>query len=268
MTSAGHEDLPLIDVRQPRPAAVYAYLLGAKGSFAADRRLGDDLVQAVPTIRQMAWQNREFMARATAFLARECGIIQFLDIGVGMPMAQNLHDIAQAIRPEARVVYVDNDPIVLSHARALMRDEANQIDYIEADLAEPARILKDRALRLTLDPKRPIGLTMIGVLMHVSDYDDPWGSARVLMDALPSGSYVAISHLGLDFEPEAMMQVRDFAAQAGMTVVPRTKDEVQRFFEGWELVDPELVPVSSWRLDDTRPDPDPAYYWAGVARKP
>ncbi|HEX5541285.1 MAG TPA: SAM-dependent methyltransferase, partial [Micromonospora sp.] len=169
-----------------------------------------------------------------------------------------------------RVVYVDNDPIVLVHARALMvSDERGRTEYIHADLNKPDKILNDPTLLDTLDLNRPVGLMLVAILMLLSDAEDPWDKVRTLMDAVPSGSYLAISHPGQDFNPEAMAGVAAAAGRGGMTLVPRVRDEVARFFGDWEMVEPGVVPVMGWRPDGEPPtDPNAAYYWAGVARKP
>jgi len=260
---------PGIDTTIPHSARMYDWWLGGKDNFASDRELGAMFVEAIPTIRTMAQENRAFMHRSTRFLVEQ-GIDQFLDIGTGIPTKPNLHETAQRINPEARVVYVDNDPIVLVHARALMvGDERGRTEYIDADLSEPEKILADPALTATLDLSRPVGLMLIAVLMLLADDEDPWGKAKVLMDAVPSGSYVAITHPGQDFNPEAMAAIVAAAQQGQVTLVPRVRDDVARFFADWELVDPGVSPVMGWRPDGEPPDdPNAAYYWAGVARKP
>jgi hypothetical protein len=261
---------PGIDTSVPHSARMYDWWIGGKDNFAADRALGAAFAQAIPSIRTMAMENRRFLHRVVRFLTAEAGLRQFLDIGTGIPTSPNVHEIAQEIAPDTRVVYVDNDPIVLVHARALMvSGDLGTTEYIDADLRDPRRILSDEALTNTLDLTRPVGLLMIAILMLVSDEEDPWGKVRALLDALPSGSYVAITHPGQDFDPEAMAGVVAAATQGGMTLVPRVRDDVARFFADWELVEPGVVPVMAWRPEGKPPaDPNAAYYWAGVARKP
>lgn len=258
-----------IDTSVAHSARMYDWWLGGKDNFAADRELGEAFAKAIPTIRTMARENRRFMHRATRFLAGPAGVDQFLDIGTGIPTRPNLHETAQEINPEARVVYVDNDPIVLVHARALMVSDARgRTEYIHGDLTEPEKILTNVTLTGTLDLNRPVGLMLVAVLMLLDDAQDPWGRAQVLMDALPSGSYVAITHPGQDFDPEAMAGIVAAAQRGRMTVVPRVRADVVRFFGDWELVEPGVVPVMAWRPDGDPPgDPSAAYYWAGVARK-
>ncbi|MFJ6211754.1 SAM-dependent methyltransferase [Streptomyces sp. NPDC092296] len=261
-----------VDLRTDRPhsARMYDYWLGGKTNFDPDRALGEMFERQIPGIRSMARENRRFLGRAVRYLAAEGGIRQFLDIGTGIPTEGNTHEVAQAVAPESRVVYVDNDPIVLAHARALMADgEHGRTAYIDADLRDPGAILAHPELTGTLDLSQPVGLTLVAVLMLIADRDDPWGLVRQLLDALAPGSYIAVSHPGSDFDPAAMRQIADAAGHDGMTLVPRTQEEVARFFGDWELVDPGVVPVMGWRPDGEPPaDPAAAYYWSGVARKP
>jgi len=218
----------------------------------------------------MARENRKFLGRAVRHLVNDAGIRQFLDIGTGIPTGGNVHEVAQDLAPDARVVYVDNDPIVLAHARALLvSGDRGQTTYIYADFNEPERILTDPALTRTLDLDQPVGLVMVAILMLQRDAEDPWAKSRALMDALPSGSYVAISHPGRDFDPETMAAIEAVAAQGHVPMVPRVREAVARFFADWELIDPGLVPVKAWRPPvEPVAHPEAAYYWAGVARKP
>ncbi|MFB9239436.1 SAM-dependent methyltransferase [Plantactinospora siamensis] len=253
----------------PHSARVYDWWLGGKDNFAVDRQVGAAMIDAIPTLRTMAAENRRFVHRVARHLVTDAGIRQFLDIGTGIPTRPNLHDIAQSLAPETRVVYVDNDPIVLAHARALMDSTpAGRSEYIHADLREPARILADPTLTGTLDLTRPVALTLIAILMLLPDADDPAGLIRELADALPAGSYLAITHPTADFNPTEMAAAVGAATGSGMTLVPRSKDEVARLFDGWELVEPGIVPVRAWRPEEPPTDPESAYYWAGLARKP
>ncbi len=259
-----------IDNGVPHSARIYDYWLGGKDNFAADRAVAEALISAIPTVRSMAAENRRFVHRVARYLVGQAGVRQFLDVGTGIPTRPNLHEVAQEIAPETRVVYVDNDPIVLAHARALMiSTEQGRSEYIHADLREPELIVNHRKLREVLDLNRPVALTIVATLMLLEDAEDPWRKIRVLMDALPSGSYVAITHPTGDFNPEAVKKAVDAAVGSGMTLVPRSRDEVARFFAGWDLVEPGIVPVAAWQPDDGAPtDPHAAYYWAGIARKP
>ncbi|WP_191837239.1 SAM-dependent methyltransferase [Catellatospora chokoriensis] len=267
---AGGEEVapPGVDTSTPHSARMYDWWLGGKDNFAADRAMGDAFIQAIPTIKTMAKENRKFLGRAVNYLVADAGVRQFLDIGTGIPTRPNLHEDAQAVAPETRVVYVDNDPIVLAHARALLvSSEQGRSEYIHADLRKPQEILSDPALLQTLDLSKPVALMMVAVLMLLKDAEDPWGHTRELMDALPSGSYLTITHPGREFDEEAMEVIRSSAERGGMTVIPRTKADVARFFEGWDLVEPGVVPVMAWHPDGELADPNGAFYWAGMARK-
>jgi hypothetical protein len=256
------------DTGIPHSARMYDYWLGGKDHFAVDRQMAELFLQQIPSLREMAKENRNFVTRATHFLASE-GIRQFLDIGTGIPTSPNLHETAQEIAPEARVVYVDNDPVVLAHARALMvSSDQGTVAYVDADLREPGKILTVPQLTHVLDLREPVALMLIAVLMLIGDDDDPYGKVAALRDALPSGSYIALTHPTQDFDPEAMEAVTAAATQGGMTFAPRTRAKVEGFFGDWELVSPGLVPVLSWRPQQEPADPESAYYWAAVARKP
>jgi hypothetical protein len=260
---------PGVNVNVPHSARIYDYWLGGKDNFAADRAVGEAMIQAIPGMRYMAGENRKFVHRAARDLVAKEGIRQFLDIGTGIPTRPNLHEIAQQIAPETRVVYVDNDPIVLVHARALMiSTDEGRSEYIAADLRDPRSILTEPVLADTLDLTKPVGLTLIAILMLLADADDPWSIVATLRDTMPSGSCLAITHPTGDFNRAEMDQAVGAATGAGMTLVARSKDEVQRFFGDWQMLEPGLVPVSAWRPDEPVEKPQAAYYWAGVARKP
>ncbi|GIF25177.1 hypothetical protein BJ973_007429 [Actinoplanes tereljensis] len=260
---------PGVNINVPHSARIYDYWLGGKDNFAVDRAVGEAMIQAIPGMRYMAGENRKFVHRVARDLVAKEGIRQFLDIGTGIPTRPNLHEIAQQLEPSARVVYVDNDPIVLVHARALMVSKPEgRSEYISADLRDAASILEDKVLRDTLRSDEPVGLTLIAILMLLSDSDDPWTLVGALRDAMPSGSCLAITHPTADFAPDEVNQAVDAATGAGMTLVARSQEAVRRFFGDWELLDPGLVPVSSWRPDAPVENPEAAYYWAGVARKP
>jgi hypothetical protein len=258
---------PGVNINVPHSARIYDYWLGGKDNFAVDRGVGEAMMQAIPGMRYMAAENRKFIHRA----AREMvglGLRQFLDVGTGIPTSPNLHEVAQRLAPDSRVVYVDNDPIVLAHARALMiSSEQGRSEYISADLRDTDSILEDKVLRDTFDFGRPIGLTLIAILMLLADADDPWARVAELRDAMPSGSCLAITHPTADFAPDEVHRAVEAATDAGMTLVVRDRVAVERFFGDWEMLEPGLVPVSSWRPDESVENPEAAYYWAGVARK-
>ncbi|HEX6196718.1 MAG TPA: SAM-dependent methyltransferase [Jiangellaceae bacterium] len=260
---------PQIDTTVAHSARVYDYWLGGKDNFEADRALGDAMIRAIPSLAQMARANRDFLGRAVRYLCTEAGVRQFLDIGTGIPTAGNVHEIAQATAPESRVVYVDHDPIVLSHAQALMTSTAEGMTrFMMADLREPEAILADPALAETLDMERPVGLMLVAILMYFHDADGVHEWVSTLLDGLPSGSYMAITHPTADFDPVAVDGAVAAATHAGITLVPRSKAEVESFLTGLDVVEPGVVPVLAWRPDEPPADADAAWYWAAVARKP
>lgn len=260
---------PDIDTSVPHSARVYNYWLGGKDNYAADRALGEMIAERVPTIRTIVQTNRSFLGRVVRHLSGEAGIGQYLDIGTGIPAPGNVHEVAQAIIPQTRVLYVDNDPIVLAHARALMTSNSmGHTAFIQCDLRDPMAILSDPVLQTTLDLDEPVALMLVGILMHVADEEDPYGIVETLMDPLPSGSYLTITHPTADFNAEAMGAIAGSNQQSGITFRPRSKAEVAAFFDGLELVEPGVVPVLSWRPDEPSQDPLSAYLYAAVGRKP
>jgi len=253
------------------PARVYDYWLGGKDNFPADRALAEHIMEAIPTMRTMAAANRAFLSRAVRYLVEEAGIRQFLDIGTGIPTSPNVHEVAQAVTPDSRVVYVDNDPIVLAHARALLTSqEAGETSFIGADLRQPKSILDHPTLTSTLDLSQPVAVMLVAVLMYFRDTDNPnpFEMVTTLLEAMPPGSYLAITHPTADFNTEAMGGAVAAAERSGVTLVPRNQAETEEFFAGLDVVDPGVTPVLSWRPEKPPDDPRSAYYWAGIARKP
>jgi len=250
----------------PHIARVYNYWLGGKDHFAADRELAEQFIAADPEVIAGVRANRAFLRRAVHYLAAEAGIRQFLDIGTGIPTANNTHEVAQRAAPAARVVYVDNDPVVLAHARALLTsDLPGATDYIDADLRDTGTILAEAAR--TLDFSQPVAVMLVGILQCIPDDDDPRGIVAKLMDAVPPGSYLAISHPAADFYAEARAGAALLdKALAGRTIF-RSRADMVRLFDGLELVGPGLVSVSQWRSGQAA-DTKPLANWAGVARKP
>ena len=248
-------------------ARVYDYWLGGKDNFAADRAAGDQAIAAYPDIVFSVRANRAFLARAVRFLAGECGIRQFLDIGTGIPTANNTHEVAQSVAPESRIVYVDNDPIVLAHARALLTSGPHgATSYIDADLRETGKILEGAAD--TLDFSQPVAVMLMAILQHIPADDDPYRIVATLMDAVPPGSYLAISHPASDIEPEQMAKMAERLNQMMAEKVSfRDQAEVARFFRGLELAEPGLVRAQLWRPDSELTAASPAALWGGVARK-
>jgi hypothetical protein len=262
---------PKIDTTVPHPARRYDYWLGGKDNFAADRDSGDAVAAAWPAIRTAVIENRAFLRRAVTFLAEEAGIRQFLDIGTGIPTPPNVHEVAQGIDPAARVVYVDNDPLVLAHARALMvGTPEGATAYIDADLRDPDKILGDADLDRVLDLSQPVALMLISVLHFMTDDADPYGIVARLVDAVPSGSYLTITHPTYDVLPPETVAGLD-RANAASLLQPRSRAEFTRFFDGLELVSPGVELVSDWRAgDEPQPRPtaaDSALYGA-IARIP
>lgn len=261
---------PEINTNVPQSARVYDYWLGGKDHFPADRALGDAIAGALPTIRTQVRAQRAFLGRAVRYLTRDAGIRQYLDIGTGIPSAGNVHDVAQEVAPESRVLYVDNDPIVLAHARALMAGTAEgPVAFIQADLREPEAILSDPAVAGTLDLAQPVGLVLIGVMHHLRDDDGPRRIVATLVDALAPGSYLVLSQSTPDFDPDAMRALAAASEQGGIPNVPRSLADTEPFFAGLELVEPGLVPMATWRPDPgAEQDPRSVYAYGGVARKP
>jgi SAM-dependent methyltransferase len=261
---------PEINTNVPQSARVYDYWLGGKDHFPADRALGDAIAEALPTIRTQVRAQRAFLGRAVRYLTRDAGVRQFLDIGTGIPSAGNVHDVAQEIAPESRVLYVDNDPIVLAHARALMSGTPQgSVAFIQADLREPEAILGDPAVAGTLDLAEPVGLVLIGVMHHLRDDDHPRRIVATLVDALAPGSYLVLSQSTPDFDPDAMGALAAASEQGGIPNVPRSLADTEPFFAGLELVEPGLVPMATWHPDPGEGlDPRSVYAYGGVARRP
>jgi hypothetical protein len=261
-----------IDSSKPHSARMYDYFIGGKNHFAADREAAAEVLRHSPAVRIAARENRAFLGRAVHYLAAEAGIRQFLDIGTGLPTTDNVHNVAQAAVPSARVVYADNDPLVLSHARALLTSSPEgRTAYIDADLRDPAAILSDPVVRDVLDFGQPIGLIMVAILHFMANEDKPGQILATLIDALPPGSYIAASHLTTEHDPAATAAGQNAMRRAGITMQKRDSDEFAELaFRGLELVPPGVVLVSEWRPDDLGPRPTPAEVncYGGVARKP
>jgi O-methyltransferase involved in polyketide biosynthesis len=266
MTDPVAEQLSKLDTTVAHSARLWNYLLGGKDNFAVDREAADQVLTYMPELVQSARFNREFLGRAVRFLTGEAGIRQFLDIGTGLPTANNTHEVAQASAPESRIVYVDNDPMVLVHARALLTSTPQgATDYIDADLRNPDAILEDAGM--TLDFDRPVAIMLLGILNFVVDDDQAQAIVRRLVSAVPSGSYLAISHPTMEVNPEAVdraMQMWNSSGSAPITA--RSPQGIAAFFEGLELLEPGIVTCSQWRPDGN--DTTPCSEYAGVGRKP
>jgi hypothetical protein len=237
----------------PQSARRYDYWLGGRDNFAADRRSGDELKGAFPAIEIAARENRRFVRRVVHHLATECGITQFLDIGVGMPAAPNVHQIAEAAHPPARVVYVDHDPVVAAHARALLTGVGpGRREFVLGDLRRPETILDDPVLRRTLWPDRPVGLLLFAVLHFVTGDEEAHAAVRQLVAAMPPGSHVALSHVTFDHMPAVVAARLTALSAPGAGHGPfraRTKAEVAGFVDGLDLLEPGLVSIADWHTD-------------------
>jgi hypothetical protein len=258
---------PDFDISVAHSARVHDYWLGGKDNYAADRAAGDAVIAAYPGIVRSVRANRAFLARVVRFLAIEAGITQFLDIGTGIPAAGNTHEVAQAAVPGCRVVYVDYDPVVLAHARALLDSSADgAIGYIDADLRDPEMILEQAAQ--TLDFSRPVAVMLIAILHLIVDQDDPYGIVSRLMAAVPAGSYLALSQVASDIEPEQMAEAaKRYNRLAHETQRHRSHAEVTRFFDGLELIEPGVVPVQEWRPGSEIEARARSAMWGGAGRK-
>jgi hypothetical protein len=260
---------------RPHPARVYDYMLGGKDNFEADRKAAEQALAVNPTGRAGPLENRAFMVRAVRYLAAEAGIRQFLDIGTGIPTSPNVHEVAQSAAPASRIAYADNDPVVLAHARALMNSGPDgRTVYIDGDMRVPDSILNAPALSEILDLSLPVGLLLIAVLHLIDDAQEAYGYCRRYVAAMPSGSYLVVTHLSDDLAPERIRNVSQSMRQRGMTLVPRSKAGIERFFDGLDLVEPGLELAHRWRPDPgTVSGSHPGYdadvsIYSAVARKP
>ena len=258
---------PTFDTSVAHVARVYDYWLGGKDNFPADRAVGDQAIAAYPDIVYSVRANRAFLARTVHYLAADAGIRQFLDIGTGIPSANNTHEVAQSVVPEAQVVYVDNDPIVLSHARALLASgPAGRTDYIDSDLRDTDTLLT--AAAGMLDFTRPVAIMLMAILQHLDETDNPYDIVATLLDAVPPGSYLALSHPASDIETAKMGEMAQRLNRLmAEKVTFRNQDQVTRFFADLEMVEPGLVRVQQWRPRSEAERKSPAALWGGVGRK-
>jgi S-adenosyl methyltransferase len=259
-------ELAKLDTGVANSARVWNYWLGGKDNFAADREAGEHVLSAMPIMGVLARADRAFLGRAVRYLAGEAGIRQFLDIGTGIPTANNTHEVAQAVAPESRVVYVDNDPVVLVHARALLTSTPEgATDYLDADLRDPDRIL--RAAAGTLDFDRPIAIMLLAILGHIEDSDDPHRLVARLLDAVPSGSHLALSHPVEGVSEEMAEAARRWNERSPTKITLRSHAEISRFFDGLELLEPGVVELPQWRPDEPSEQVGPVPHHCGVGRK-
>jgi hypothetical protein len=249
----------------PHPARVYSYWLGGKDHYPADRRAAEEVIRQRPEVVDSARANRAFLARVVRYLATRRGVRQLVDIGCGLPAPGATHEVAQALAPQSRVVYVDNDPLVLSHARALLASAPEGVcDYVGADLRDPETILRQAAR--TLDFARPVAVLLLAVAHFLPDSDDPAGIVAALAAGLAPGSFIAISHLTADFAPDAVTSgAAAYNALVPVGVTARSHAQVTALFGGLSLVAPGVVPVAEWRREIGDPFGQPADVYAGLA---
>jgi S-adenosyl methyltransferase len=258
---------PQLSTNIAHPARVYDYWLGGKDNFPADRQAAEQAIKALPGIARYARANRAFLRRAVRYLAGEAGISQFLDLGTGIPTSPNVHEVAQQLDPTARIVYIDNEPIVLVHARALLQSTPEgATDYLDCDLRDPDKILHQAAE--TLDFSRPVAVLLLATLQLIPDADDPQGIVVRLIEAVPPGSFLAVSHPASDIHAKRAAEAAQQLNQLHLDVTLRARGEVARFFTALELVEPGLVQVHRWRPDPERAPAGEVPIHAGVARKP
>ncbi|WP_128374516.1 SAM-dependent methyltransferase [Streptomyces cavernae] len=254
-----------IDATVPHSARIWNYWLGGRDNYPVDQAAGDAFREVFPGITDLARDSRAFLGRAVRHLAGEAGIRQFLDIGTGLPTAANTHEIAQQVAPESRIVYVDNDPLVLTHARALLTSTPEgATDYIDSDLHDPDTVLREAGK--TLDLSRPVALTLMQVSGHIADYDEARPIVAALMGALPSGSYFAFND-SVDTNKANAEATRRYNESGAVPYYLRSPEELAGFFEGLELLEPGVVPLNEWRPEPDRA-PGDVIALGGVARKP
>lgn len=266
-TASGQDVPPGLDISVAHIARMQNYWRGGKDNFAADREAARHAMAAYPDLVHSVRANRQFLARSVRYLVAEAGIRQFLDIGTGLPSAGSVHEVAQDIAPECRVVYVDNDPIVLVHARALLTSSSpGAIDYVDADVRDTRGLVRQAAA--TLDFSEPVAVMLVSVLHLIGDHDDPHAIVAALMDAVTAGSYLVLTHVASDIEPEAMAEMtRRVNQHVAHAATPRDHASVARFFGGLDVVPPGVVRVPEWLPDSAETAASPSTQWGGVGRK-
>jgi SAM-dependent methyltransferase len=261
-------DASAIDTSVPHPARMYDYFLGGRDNYEVDRDAAEHVIAVVPEVRAMVRENRAFLGRSVRFLAEQ-GIRQFLDIGTGIPGPGNTGDVAHQVIPDAQVVYVDNDPIVIVHANALLAGhDPKHSTVIHADLRDPESILRHPGTNAVLDFSQPVAILLVAVLHFIEDFDDPAGLVDRLKRVMAPGSFLVISHGTSDLDPERAAEAVRTYNKGGARIVARTGAEIRRWFDGLELVDPGLVQLPLWRPDgDVPEDISDIWWYGGVARK-
>lgn len=262
------ERLRGFDTTVASPARMWNYWVGGKDHFSADRESAEKVLAAMPSLPAIARSVRRLITEIVQTLAADHGIRQFLDIGTGLPTADNTHDVAQRAAAESRIVYVDNDPVVLAHARALLTSTPEgETDYLQADLRDTDAILKGAAR--TLDFSQPVAILLFAVLHFIPDADDPYTVVKQLMDAVPAGSYLVIIHASSDILPEQVAEMaRRYNASGAAPMRPRSLEDVTRFFDGLDLIGPGIVPIAEWLSPGQSAGSTPLAGYVGVARKP
>lgn len=254
-----------IDITVPSVSRMYDYYLGGSHNFEVDREAARKAMEFMPGLPKIMQANRAFMRRAVQFAVSQ-GISQFLDIGSGIPTFGNVHEVAQAADPDARVMYVDHDPVAVAHSQAVLQDN-DRADILAADLRKPREILNAPEVRRLIDLNRPVALLLVAILHFVEDADDPYRAVAELRDALAPGSMLLLTHAsyeGLPLSPERAEGAVDVYQNIRNPLIMRTREEIARFFEGYDMVEPGLVPMSQWR-PDTAPEDEDAYAFSGVA---
>ncbi|QKZ21529.1 SAM-dependent methyltransferase [Streptomyces chartreusis] len=256
-----------IDTSVPHSARIWNYWLGGKDNYPVDEAAGDAYTAVFPGIVTIARSSRAFLGRGIRYLVNEGGVRQFLDVGTGLPTVDNTHEVAQRLAPESRIVYVDNDPLVLAHARALLTSTPEGVTaYEDLSLYEPETILE--AASRTLDLSRPTALILSGILGHVADYDRARELVRRLLDGLPSGSYLCVNDGSRGTDPDYENAQDSYNETGAVPYFLRPVDKIEAFFEGLELIEPGVVSVPLWRPDPADQEPRPIGQHGGVGRKP
>jgi len=264
--SRGKLDARGLDIRTPNVARIYDYLLGGKDNFSADRDAAAKILEEIPHSVLACRQNRDFLGRVVHYLAADRGIRQFLDIGSGLPAGRNVHEVAQAVFPESRVVYVDYDSIVVSHARALLESGASTVMAVENDLRNPRKIIDDA--RRLIDFSEPVAVLLFAILHFLTDAEEPHEIVGSLTEALAPGSAVAVSHITAEgIEPEKSLAAQKIYQGASAPAVPRSRQDIARFFDGLELVAPGVTDINLWPGRSPGPEA-PLTFYGGVAVKP
>ncbi|HEY6313255.1 MAG TPA: SAM-dependent methyltransferase [Streptosporangiaceae bacterium] len=260
---------PFVDASVPNVARIYDYLLGGKDNYSADREAAVELVRLIPDALRACHNNRQFLQRTVRFLTTDASVSQFIDIGTGLPTRGNVHEVAQSIKPDARVLYVDYDPVVISHAQALLA-KTPLVVAINRDLREPRQIITHPALQALIDLDKPFAILLIAVLHFIPDEDDPHGIVDELKAAMPSGSYLVVSHVTADEIPaQVTTKVRELYDRTTAPATPRTRSDIERFFDGMEIIAPGLTDVTAWRTAINLPtEANRTLFYGGIGRKP